>query len=149
MAPPEQKLWVFLDEALPAVEGNALLGTIVANVQFPTNAYEPKSAAPSRNHPFLTVYDVLEPSVESRNISVNNNKDSSFDAGLYSFISGNRSSDNTRQATLSSKQITIYSLRSATDVFEKIRSTPTYWKQVEELMRRNNGKPLYLSRGIK
>ena len=149
MAPPEQKLWVFLDEALPAVEGNALLGTIVANVQFPTNAYEPKSAAPSRNHPFLTVYDVLEPSVESRNISVNNNKDSSFDAGLYSFISGNRSSNNTRQATLSSKQITIYSLRSATDVFEKIRSTPTYWKQVEELMRRNNGKPLYFVQGYK
>lgn len=149
MAPPEQKLWVFLDEALPAVEGNALLGTLVANIQIPTNAYGPKSAAPSRKHPFLTKYDILEPSVESRNISVNNYKGSSFDAGLYNFISGNRSSNNTHQAALSSTQITTYSLRSATDVFDKIRSTPAYWKQVEELMRRNNGKPLYFVRGYK
>ena len=149
MAPPEQKLWVFLDEALPAVEGNALLGTVVANVQIPTNAYEPKSAAPSRKHPFLTVHDMLEPSFESRNISVENKKSSSFDAGLYSFISGNISSTNTHQATLSSTAITTYSLRSATDVFEKIRSTPAYWKQVEELMRRNKGKPLYFVKGYK
>lgn len=34
-------------------------------------------------------------------------------------------------------------------MFEKIRSTPVYWKQVEELMRRNNGKPLYFVRGYK
>ncbi|MCJ1394879.1 hypothetical protein MMC18_007759 [Xylographa bjoerkii] len=87
--------------------------------------------------------------IESTNISVNNNQGSSFDAGLYSFISGNRSSKNTYQATLSSTQITTYSLRSATDVFEKIRGTPAYWKQVEELMRRNNGKPLYFVRGYK
>ena len=150
MAPSEQKLWVFLDEALPAVEGDTLLGTIVANVQFPTNAYVPKSAAPSQKHPFLTAYYMLEPSVEERkNISVNNKKGSSFDAGLYSFISGNRSSDSTHQATLSSTQITTYSLKSATDVFKKIRSTPAYWGQVEELTRSNSGKPLYFVRGYK
>ena len=149
MSPPDSKLWLFLNETLPAEEGLSLLGTIVADVQCPTNRYEPKLPAQPRHHPFLEPGDLLEPYVEDRTIAAGTNSGSTFDTGPCRFISGNTNSSNSRQAELISTCITTYNLRSPDDVFKKIRNDAKYWQRVEELMRTSETKKLYFVRGYK
>ncbi|KAH6709067.1 hypothetical protein BKA61DRAFT_659063 [Leptodontidium sp. MPI-SDFR-AT-0119] len=133
MPPTDSKLLLFLDETLPADEGGSLLRTFVADVRCPTNRYEPKSASNPRQHPFLKPDDILKPYVEDRTITAGTSSGRAFETGLFSFISGNTNSSNSRQAELISKSITTYSLRSPDDVFNKIRNDEKYWQQVEDL----------------
>lgn len=149
MSPPDSKLWLFLNDTLQAEEGPSLLGTIVADVQHPTNRYEPKLSTQLRQQPYLEPGDLLEPYVEDSTISAGTNSGSAFDTGLYSFISGNTSSSNSRQAEIISTSITTHSLRSPDYVFKKIRNDVKYWQQVEDLKRTSNAKKLYFVCGYK
>lgn len=149
MSPPDSKLWLFLDETLRAEEGLSLLGTVVADVQHPTNRYEPKAPTLSSQQPYLEPGDLLEPYVEESTIAAGTNSGSTFVAGLYSFISGNTNSSNSRQAEIISASITTHSLRSPDDVFKKIRNDVKYWQRVEELMRTSDAKKLYFVCGYK
>ena len=149
MSPPDPKLWLFLNETLPAEEGLSLLGALVADVQYPTNRYEPKNATQPRQRPFLKPGDLLEPYVEDRTITAETHSGSTFDTGLASFISGNTNSSNSRRAELISTCITTYNLRSPDDVFKRIRNDAKYWQRVEELMRTSDTKKLYFVRGYK
>ena len=149
MSPPDSKLWLFLNEPLRAEEGLSLLGTVVADVQHPTNRYEPKLPIQSPQHPYLQPGDLLEPYVEDSTITAGTNSGSTFGTGLYGFISGNANSSNSRQAEIISTCITTHALRSPDDVFKKIRNDAKYWQQVEDLMRTSDTKKLYFVCGYK
>lgn len=149
MSPPDSKLWLFLDETLRAEEGLSLLGTIVADVQHPTNRYEPKLPLQSGQQPYLQPGDLLEPYFEDSTITAGTNSGSAFGTGLYGFISGNTNSSNSRQAEILSAGITTHALRSPDDVFKKIRNDAKYWQRVEDLMRTSDTKKLYFVCGYK
>lgn len=149
MSPPDSKLWLFLNETLRAEEGLSLLGAIVADVQHPTNQYEPKLPTQTHQQPYLVPADLLEPYVEESTITAGTNSGNAFDTGLYSLISGNTNSSNSRQAEISSTCITTYSLRSPDDVFKKIRNDAKYWRRVEDLKRTSDAKKLYFVCGYK
>lgn len=148
MSPPTHKSWLFLDETLPAVTGQSLLGTFVADVQNPTNRYEPRSKAlPSHNHPLLEPDDILAPYVEDRTITAGSSSGRSFEIGLCAFVSGNTRSSKSRQAQITSTCITTYRLGSPDDVFRKLRNDPACWTLIESLML--NSKKLYFVTGYK
>ncbi|KFA80015.1 hypothetical protein S40288_10655 [Stachybotrys chartarum IBT 40288] len=149
MSPSDPNLWLFLNETLPAEEGPSLLGTFVADVQHPTNRYEPKHPIQPRQHPFLSTAELLKPCVEDRTIIAGTNSGRAFDTGLCSFISGNTSSSRSRQAELISTCITTHTLRSPDEVFRKIRNDAKNWQRVEELMQTGNTETLYLVAGYK
>lgn len=150
MSPSTHKSWLVLNETLPAVTGQSLLGTIVADVQLPTNRYEPRSKGlPANRHPLLEPSDVLTPYVEDRTITAGSSSGRSFEIGLCAFISGNKSSSKTRQAQITSTCITTYRLGSPDDVFKKLRNDSKHWAQVESLMLNSDSKKLYFVTGYK
>ena len=142
------KLWLLLNDSLPAEEGKILLGTVVPDIQDPTNGYEPKRSDAVREHPFIVEADLLTPKTEDRTIESSSTTGNDWNAHLFSLISSCYSSSISKKATVASALITTYSLREPTATFRKIRDTPEYWDRVEELMDERRVKKLYFVRGF-
>ncbi len=142
------KLWLLLNESLPAEEGKALLGTVAADIQHPTDGYEPKRSDGVREHPFIDVEaDLFTPKTEERTIESSSTTGSEWNAHLFSLISSCYSSSVSKRATVASARVTTYSSREPTAIFRKIRDNPEYWDKVQDLMDERGVKKLYFVRG--
>jgi hypothetical protein len=80
-------------------------------------SYKAKAASVSRQLPFLTTSNPVEPSLEDMNLNYGKIKYYSFDTDLESLVSGISSSINGRQARVSQAQITAHSLRESAAIY--------------------------------
>ncbi|MCJ1279482.1 hypothetical protein MMC21_007306 [Puttea exsequens] len=126
MAPQEERPYVLLSDQLPSMWVAKLLGRIVADPRYPSDAFAPKRVKSG----FMDeIVEVVDTNVQ---ITLHTNQESELQAKLERLLGLQKSLSSGNEATFNSKRAVTRSLELHKDVWEKVYSQ--YKQEVDELL---------------